>query len=1302
MLDAFPQKAKIVLPFPMISTEDINQSLCDLEKELRAEDRICCGFLPEYVFSSIMLNHGALPEQVEDLVAQFGYAQTIPNRVEDPEESRERPSRLRKKAVQINEWEKVVNYVLLLEYLHMMAKTSHPSTARSPRTASQPFSAASKWEGSGQPPIQVPLHEIRDATNCTNDVDHLIQRTEETEQPVEEFGPSPTEIAKAIACARSSTVKKDTTVLPSNNWRVVASSVCPAPKYLQDSWKSRLLRDAEVNKPCSIPKPPVPESLSASSSEVHTIALETPVPHVAAESMNNFTGTSDNGKAKVAPQKSEKAGAEQTEERLLTPSKKPQLRTPSSLAASDASNDQVHPKDFSLDSSSIDLNLVPTKLISLRQVFFLIDTSKKGWLSTLQVQKALRSRGVLISRFELEAVAESLGLRPVGADTRKERKVIDSFTPSQKGYGHALLHCSPVKSPGKRGTENGKRGNTSSAPVIQLSLVDFCLVVSRLRPQVIKEIRRAELWRDDDSVSSIKKQMLLSHHEVKVGAQMVPTHQVLCRAYPSSKEERSGTECSTDNSETAGWPHRCPLSLSSPSRSHSPVRGDKRQEREVSETDHNAAGSSPLFGKLQKAEEKREIKYTQEAEDGEATNSLSPPSRLPFERINSGIGLKKKDPSSTKQAWATKRERTKTGGLPDHALKVSATKSSYSSKQCVGQSAAVKRFVKRAPLSATDQVAAAKSIESISERNENFTVQFAELEQMWDLLNKDRGAASAGSSTTPPKDEKNTSLAARSVSPVMSLQYPFDTNEAVEPTQQALRGESVDLSAITLSEPSFVCSPSPSPPMIQSGLNGGKASRISSDSAVIKAEGSVLMSEFRSSPTSSHPFPLSSSPVLTGDGPSVAAARPSLTPRSSISPSVISSMPAVSTCQRSSSVRRSASRGVTLPQELTSKLRGYYPAVLQACVKMDPKETNYVTASQLSQALLSACPELLATEVDAVVGLCLCEEKDSQTAGNSLCQYVKLIGDLLLNESYTNLSLQIPMRGREPFSNASSCSVSRSAASPLPTREGGRQSPFKEASPLPENPGSSPNHRYPLATRIQTLNTDNSDDKVSRKVDPNSLPLTLSDPELLDAENEMPCLQQLPTPPSNFSEKVLIPEASDGDALQALRGSRSHSHSTSAEWRLSSRELEHRDIEDLEEKTRGLLRAAFQAVLPGEICAQTWKDAFHTNEVLGWMPKVDFVEALQALFYRRTGRAAPQWVEDQALRIAGNVPSMDCISGGSEPDFYHSERLLLFLQRKSLAEPWPSQESDSKNMIPAIQNAAPDEPSEFNTRLLLS
>lgn len=100
-------------------------------------------------------------------------------------------------------------------------------------------------------------------------------------------------------------------------------------------------------------------------------------------------------------------------------------------------------------------SLVTPPYVSLRDVFRVIDSPQAGYVTVPQLHRTFVQRQVPVSLLEMEAVAESLGLGP-----------------------------SPT-----RGEKTPRR----------LTLPDFCILVSRLRPSCIERIRRGALWEPRDT-----------------------------------------------------------------------------------------------------------------------------------------------------------------------------------------------------------------------------------------------------------------------------------------------------------------------------------------------------------------------------------------------------------------------------------------------------------------------------------------------------------------------------------------------------------------------------------------------------------------------------------------------------------------------------------------------------------------------------------------------------------------------------------------------------------------------------------
>ncbi|RNF26219.1 calmodulin [Trypanosoma conorhini] len=99
------------------------------------------------------------------------------------------------------------------------------------------------------------------------------------------------------------------------------------------------------------------------------------------------------------------------------------------------------------------------ELLSLREIFRILDTDQDGSLSLHELWSAFSHRGIGISLLELDALADSLEL-----DVSRASDVSSTNTGAQASGDRVL------------------------------NLADFCMLVSRMRSSLIERIRRSELW----------------------------------------------------------------------------------------------------------------------------------------------------------------------------------------------------------------------------------------------------------------------------------------------------------------------------------------------------------------------------------------------------------------------------------------------------------------------------------------------------------------------------------------------------------------------------------------------------------------------------------------------------------------------------------------------------------------------------------------------------------------------------------------------------------------------------------------
>ncbi|GET89192.1 hypothetical protein, conserved [Leishmania tarentolae] len=193
----------------------------------------------------------------------------------------------------------------------------------------------------------------------------------------------------------------------------------------------------------------------------------------------------------------------------------PQARnTNTSLTGSCAGGSYARHVDC-ISDSSYRSDASAASLLSLRDIFerhLAPASSRDGVVLLSELEEALTTRGVDVHPLELEAVADSLELSTVSAATEHHSSV-----PQRHGYNanlnngfgvsvartgcvlrgspHLLLsaNASGIGSTGAS-TAAGCQTTITGGADRALNFIDFCVLISRLRPGLIQRIRSPSLW----------------------------------------------------------------------------------------------------------------------------------------------------------------------------------------------------------------------------------------------------------------------------------------------------------------------------------------------------------------------------------------------------------------------------------------------------------------------------------------------------------------------------------------------------------------------------------------------------------------------------------------------------------------------------------------------------------------------------------------------------------------------------------------------------------------------------------------
>ncbi|AIN98961.1 hypothetical protein LPMP_250990 [Leishmania panamensis] len=189
--------------------------------------------------------------------------------------------------------------------------------------------------------------------------------------------------------------------------------------------------------------------------------------------------------------------------------------------ASESDLCHVNPSGHSSHCSSA----ATASLLSLRDIFqryLAPKSSRDGTVLLSELEETLTRRGVNVHPLELEAVADSLELSTVpGAierhgSTQQHHSFNTSLSSSlgalvaTAGYTHGgpSHHWTSVNASGMDSTDasatTASRTTITGGADRALNLVDFCVLVSRLRPALIQHIRSPSVWESITSIEAVK------------------------------------------------------------------------------------------------------------------------------------------------------------------------------------------------------------------------------------------------------------------------------------------------------------------------------------------------------------------------------------------------------------------------------------------------------------------------------------------------------------------------------------------------------------------------------------------------------------------------------------------------------------------------------------------------------------------------------------------------------------------------------------------------------------------------------
>ncbi|CAG9575110.1 conserved hypothetical protein [Leishmania major strain Friedlin] len=194
------------------------------------------------------------------------------------------------------------------------------------------------------------------------------------------------------------------------------------------------------------------------------------------------------------------------------------------FTASRASDSYVRHVDDS-GHSTYHSDAAATSLLSLRDIFqrhLAPRSSRDGTVLLSELEEALATRGVGVHPLELEAVADSLELTAVPAAIEHHGRALQhhSFNTSLKnGFGASVATAGRMRRdsphPWPSVNASGMDSTDASATTVSrttitggadraLSLVDFCVLVSRLRPALIQRIRSSGVWECSASIDGVE------------------------------------------------------------------------------------------------------------------------------------------------------------------------------------------------------------------------------------------------------------------------------------------------------------------------------------------------------------------------------------------------------------------------------------------------------------------------------------------------------------------------------------------------------------------------------------------------------------------------------------------------------------------------------------------------------------------------------------------------------------------------------------------------------------------------------
>ncbi|KAK7200354.1 hypothetical protein NESM_000089300 [Novymonas esmeraldas] len=150
-----------------------------------------------------------------------------------------------------------------------------------------------------------------------------------------------------------------------------------------------------------------------------------------------------------------------------------------------------------------------TSLLSLRDVFHCLVAASPapgGMVLLSDLEVALAAREVGIHPLELEAVADSLepSTAPTPSDERGTRRQ------------HSRVGASTLDTTNASATSAVSRVTMTGGGDRALSLVDFCILVSRLRPSLIRRLRSPRVWANDATAAATSSTTATGRRELAV------------------------------------------------------------------------------------------------------------------------------------------------------------------------------------------------------------------------------------------------------------------------------------------------------------------------------------------------------------------------------------------------------------------------------------------------------------------------------------------------------------------------------------------------------------------------------------------------------------------------------------------------------------------------------------------------------------------------------------------------------------------------------------------------------------------